>query len=482
MDSDLSEDFNSHQPRTSVLVQERATTPQSWGMLAILMAFTVSYGFNVLYIQPIASSMKIAFNVTDNNLSILLTVGSLSSALFFLGCVWFIVMKGVRISCSIGLAIMTLGTILEIFIDQNFYLIYIGHFITHSGSSVFGIANAKYCSIWFNPKNRPLAMTLNAMSGSVGLMIAFIVPGFFVSPDPTTSPETLKKQIRNFHFFLAGLYGTLFLVSVFLMKEAPKNYVTYKDEEAFIRKNFNMMKQVFELCKQPTYILLILCIGFGVSSVVINQLLLVQLMDPFQINQANCQVGGALMILGGLISSVGYSKLLIHYPNQLRKIKLVYLNLILIYTFYCYLPHFKKLWLFYVGCFTLGFFGMIQVAIVLESMVKYIIITGPQRLVVGSGLGALILSFSNGVFTFFLKGFIQEGTTEGVYKFNAVIIACIFGTFVLATILQVSFEKAVKRIMNPEDAFSKDSVLLKAVKKDDTFKSNKLVDSLLKTE
>ena len=476
---DMHEDDDTSEQKKTILMEERPETRQSYLMLMLYMLFISSSGYNVLYVQPIARSMKKAFEVQDNDLSILLTLGSISSSLAFLPLIYIVVMRGIKVSCLVGLGLLTLGTVVELFIDQNFNLIYLGHVITHAGSPVFNIANAKFASIWFGPKTRPLAITLNAMSSNVGLMLAFIVPGQFVKFNPDFTQDEIIAKVRNFHYFLLCLYGSYFLICLFFFKEAPAKYETYKKEEEEVRKNFKMFRQIWELVREPTYVCFVLVIGIGVTSVVINQLLIVQMMTPFNFTQPNCQVGGALMVLGGLIGSVGYSKLFIQRPNQLMKLKLLYLIILLDYAVYAYVPSFKSLWALFPACFFLGFIGMMQVAIALESLVKYIVITGPQRIVIGTGLVQIVLSFSNGAFSFALRNFLMEGTVEGVYKINITIMSSLLLTFVLSSFLQIGFEKRIGQILQQAKG---PSLLPKAPVDMKEVKKNKLVASLAALE
>lgn len=476
---DSREDDDTMDQRKTILTEERPDGTQSYLMLMLYMLFISSYGYNVLYVQPIARSMKKAFDVQDNDLSILLTLGSISSSVFFLPLIYVVVMKGIKVSCLLGLGLLTAGTVCELFISQNFNIIYLGHVITHAGSPVFNIANAKFASIWFGPKTRPLAITLNAMSSTVGLMLAFIIPGLFVNSKTDQTPDDLVSQVRSFHFFLLCLYGGSFLICLFFFKEAPAKYGTYKKEEEAIRKHFKMFSQIWELVREPTYVFFVLVIGIGVTSIVINQLLIVQMMTPFLFTQQNCQIGGALIVLGGLIGSISYSKLLIQKPNQLKKLKFLYLAILLVYTLYAYVPSFKSLWALYPACFSLGFFGMTQVAIALESLVKYIVLTGPQRIVIGTGLVQIVLSFSNGLFSYAMRDFLMEGTVEGVYKINITILSSILLTFILSTFLHSSFERRIGKILQQAKG---PSLLPKAPVDMQEVKKNKLVASLAALE
>jgi len=456
MKEELRKDFVEHTTpyanrRTSILIEERKQDPKSYWMLLLYMLFISSYGYNVLYVQPIARSMKKAFDVKDSDLSILLSVGSISSSVFFLPLIYVVVMRGVKVACLVGLGLLTIGTFLELFIDQSWALIYIGHTITHAGSPVFNIANAKFASIWFNPKTRPLAITLNAMMSTVGILMAFLIPGLFVNANSNLTPEGVQSQVKNFHYFLLALYGTLFILCLVFFQEAPARYITYRQEEAAIRMNFKMFSQIWELVQEPTYIYFVVVIGVGVASVMINQLLIVQLMSPYQFSQNTCQIAGAIMVLGGVVGSIGYTKLLIQKPNQLRKLKVLYMLILMAYTVFSYLPTFKKTYLLFIACFTLGFFGMTQVSIAIESLIKYIIITGPQRIVIGSGVVQVILSMANGAFSFILRDFLMENSPEGVAKINITIFCTLTIAFILSLALQVSFERRINAIVKKSD-------------------------------
>lgn len=448
----LQEPAQEHHPVQSILLEPRAVGRKNYVMLVLYMIFVSGYGYNVLYVQPIARSMKSAYNVQDSTLSFLLTLGSISSSIFFLPIIYLLVMKGVRVACMVGLGLLTFGTVVELFITEDrFWLIFVGHFITHSGSPVLNIANAKFSSTWFTPKVRPIAMTLIAMSSQIGLMMGFLIPGIFVSAPNAETSANLRSEVIHFHIFLLCLYGGSFILCIFFLEDYPKDYKTYLVEEMEIRKHFKMFQQLWALIQEPTYLYFVLTLGVGVASVVINQLIIVQMMTPFQYTQTNCQVGGVIIVLSGVTGSVGYSKLLIQFPNQLRKLKFIYMILLMVYTAYSYLPTFKSLLALYSACFLLGFFGMIQVAIGLESLVKYIILTGPQRLVIGTGFVQIILSISNGAFSYGIQGFLMEGTVQGVFKINLTIICTIFCTFILATLLQISFEHRITKIMKKAD-------------------------------
>lgn len=422
-------------------------------MLAFYMLCMSTLGYNLLYILPIARSVKKAFDVSDSSISMLLSIGSLSSSIAFIPLTYALAMKGVKISLLLGLSLLFGGTIVELFIIENFNLVYVGHFVTHLGIPILNIANAKFCSIWFTPKVRPLAITLNSMTSTVGIMVAFIIPGLFVDNESTQDADTLKTQVRNFHFFLLGAYGTLLFVGLFFFREAPANYTTYYEEEKRNRKNFNIFKQLWELACDPVYMCFVFVLGVGISLIIINQLLVVQMMSPFDFTQEQCQFGGALIVLSGLICSITYSKWLIHYPHQLQKLRNLYLATILAYTLYSYLPTRESLPWFYTGCVFLGGIGMVQIAIGIECLVKYIILTGPQRLVVGSSMVQVTLSLVNGLLSYSFKGFLGEGTRAGIFKLNVTILILFFVVFTVATVLEAIFTAKVDKILaaaNPQ--------------------------------
>lgn len=308
-------------------------------------------------------------------------------------------------------------------------------------------------------------------------MIAFIIPGLFVNGDTTLEIDDIKSQVRTFHIFLVVVYGSITLLTVFFFKEAPENYKTYFEEERAIRKNFKMFPQLFSLFGDFTYLLFVLVLGVGISSVIINQLLIVQMMTPFHFTQDQCQIAGAIIVLFGLIGSITYSKFFIHYPNQLRKLRGLYLIILLAYTFFSYLPTQENLFLLYLGCAVLGLFGMIQISIGIESLIKYIIITGPQRLVVGSAMVQIVLSMCNGTIAYGVKDFLMENSQEGIFKLNITILIIFFVTFVLCVALQNSFEHKLdeyhKQSQKPELLHGKGPRLSEA-------KKNQLMDSLLK--
>jgi FLVCR family MFS transporter 7 len=462
--------------QTSILIEERKQDSKAYFMLAIYMICMSTSGYNLLYIQPIARSIKKAFDATDSNLNILVSIGSISSSLFFLPLTYLVAMKGLKFALIVGLLLLLGGTILELFIVENFNLVYIGHFITHAGNPILNIANAKFCSIWFTPKLRPLAVTLIAMTSTVGIMIAFIIPGLFVDGDSTLDIDEIKTQVRHFHIFLTILYSAILLLALVIFQEAPSNYKTYYAEERTMRRNFRMFKQLWDLFSDVTYLLFVVVLGVGISSVIINQLLIVQMMTPFHFTQNQCQLGGAIIVLAGLIGSITYSKYFIHYPNQLRKLRGLYLAIILAYTLFSYMPTTEKLPLLYLGCAVLGFFGMIQISIGIESLLKYIIITGPQRLVVGSAMVQIVLSMCNGVLSFGLRDFLMENTQEGIFKLNVTIMAILFVTFLLSVLLQASFEAKVAAALRQD---RKPSLLPKAPRLSEA-KKTELMDSLLK--
>ena len=462
--------------QTSILIEDRKQDPKAYLMLAIYMICISTSGYNLLYIQPIARSIKKAFDVNDSNLNILVTIGSISSSAFFLPLTYLVAMKGVKLALMAGLLLLLCGTIIELFMVENFYVVYLGHFITHAGNPVLNIANAKFCSIWFTPKIRPLAITLIAMTSQIGIMLAFIIPGLFVDGDSTLNKDDIKSQVRNFHIFLVILYTIITAIAAIFFKESPKGYKTYIQEEKLIRKNFKMFSQLGDLFGDITYILFILVLGIGISSIVINQLLIVQMMSPFHFTQQQSQIAGALIVLSGLVGSIVYSKTFIHYPNQLRKLRGLYLIIILVYTAYSYLPTRGNLFLLLLGCFLLGLFGMVQISIGLESLLKYIIITGPQRLVVGSAMVQIVLSMCNGAISFGVTGFLLENSQEGIFKLNITVMSLMFVTFVLAAWLQSSFEMKISKIQNKD----KNSEQLLPMKDFPDGKRNELVDSLLK--
>jgi len=292
---------------------------------------------------------------------------------------------------------------------------------------------------------------------TVGVLLAFIVPGLFVNYNANLTPENIQDQVRNFHIFLLCVYGGQFLVTLLFFEEAPENYVTYQEEEIAIRKDFQVFRQIFDLVQHPAYILFVVVIGLGVAAASINQLIIVQIMYPFHYSQQICQIAGAIMVLGGVIGSVGYAKTLIHLPNQLRKLCIIYMLILMAYTLFSYLPRLENNACLFTACFVLGFFGLMQVSIAVESLVKYIILTGPQRLVIGTGVTQVMLSMSNGILSYIIKDFIMEGSAEGVAKVNITIMAALTLSFILAMFLRWTFEIRLKTILSEKTQVDADT-------------------------
>ena len=141
---------------------------------------------------------------------------------------------------------------------------------------------------------------------------------------------------------------------------------------------------------------------------------------------------------------------------------------------YSWLPSFKSTFLMYLACFLLGFVCMTQVAILLESFVKFVIITGPQRIVIASGLSQIVMSICSGVYSVALKNFLMESTPEGTYKINVSIMLAFFLTFMLAVFLQTSFDNRISEIIG----VAKEPSLLPASVSRDEIETNPFVASL----
>ena len=117
---------------------------------------------------------------------------------------------------------------------------------------------------------------------------------------------------------------------------------------------------------------------------------------------------------------------------------------------------------------------MTQIAILLESFIKFVIITGPHRIVIASGLSQIVMSICSGVYSVVLKSYLMEGTPEGTYKINISIMLAFFLTFMLAVFLQTSFDNRISQILG---VAKEPSLLSVSVTRDD-IQANPYVASL----
>lgn len=149
---------------------------------------------------------------------------------------------------------------------------------------------------WFPLKERALAAGLSSLSQYLGIIIAMIVTPMLVGSNPHAANygQGFEKMLM--------LYGVLTfvasLLTIILVKEAPKGYIEHKHE---IRDSFKLGFKYILKQKDMQIMLILFMIGLGIFNAVSS--MTDSIAQYSGIADSNGLIGG-LMLIGGIIGAV----------------------------------------------------------------------------------------------------------------------------------------------------------------------------------
>lgn len=256
---------------------------------------------NVLYIScsPITSDLKYYYNSTD----FIISSASLVYLLFYMPSNFpsnYILDKyGIRVGVTIGTILTLIGSWLRILINQSFYYVILGSFISSLGQPLIFNAPSKIASNWFKPESRVKATTFLSILSPIGFAIGFLMPGVLIGDTSNMEADEFKDKVWNLFFYQSIVFTVICFPGLFFFREKPINppsasadveKTDFKESFPTIVKNKNFMKLLAFFAFSYG--------GLNALSIVLNILL-----EPFGFTSLDTSLIGAILIIFGLLGS-----------------------------------------------------------------------------------------------------------------------------------------------------------------------------------
>ena len=256
---------------------------------------------NVIYItcSPITSDLKYFYNTSD----FMISSTSLMYLVFYMPSNFpsnYILDKyGIRAGVTIGTILTLGGAWLRILVNDSFYYVILGSFISSIGQPLIFNTPAKIAAYWFKPENRVKATTFLSIISPIGFAAGFLIPGLAIGDTTNMGSDEFKNKVWNLFFYQALIFTVLCVPGLFFFKEKP---VSPPSASADVEKTD--FKQSFLLVmKNKNFLKLLGFFALSYGSLNALSIVLNILLDPYGYTGFDTSLIGAVLIIFGLLGS-----------------------------------------------------------------------------------------------------------------------------------------------------------------------------------
>lgn len=391
---------------------------------------------NIVYItcSPITSDLKYYYNTSD----FMISSTSLMYLVFYMPSNFpsnYILDKyGIRAGVTLGTLLTLLGSWLRILVNESFYYVILGSFISAVGQPLIFNTPAKIAAFWFKPENRVKATTFLSIISPIGVGMGFLIPGVVIGDTSNMGTDEFKDKVWGLFFYQSLVFTIVCVPGILFFKEKP---LTPPSLSAEVEKTANSKDSLIACFKNKNFVKVLIFFStaygsFNALGIVINILL-----DPYGYSGFDTSLVGLVLIIFGLIGS----GVVCFYVAATGKYKL---TLIL-----CTIGYFMAILMIGFGAFSynvyvvlvpiifLGFFGFPILPISFEVGCE---VTFPVGEAFSTGL---MVSFSQVLAT--VATIVLEFAFTNQTKESAAIC---FGVFFILTLLGLFFILSMKEEFN----------------------------------
>lgn len=158
-------------------------TSYRWYQLAIFCLAAALNQVAWISLQPVASDISEYYQVSGSIVNTMSLIYQGFFIIFTFPSNYVIDEMGCRKGILFGCLLTTIGMIVKVFINYNFWICVVGQMFAAVGQPFLLNAPAKLASVWFGDKERVAAITIAVASQALGAAIGFVIPSLFVSND-----------------------------------------------------------------------------------------------------------------------------------------------------------------------------------------------------------------------------------------------------------------------------------------------------------
>lgn len=256
---------------------------------------------NVVYItcSPITSDLKSFYNTSD----FMISSTSLMYLLFYMPANFpsnYILDKyGIRAGVTLGTLLTLLGSWLRILVNDSFYYVILGSFISSIGQPLIFNTPAKIAAYWFKPESRVKATTFLSIISPIGFGVGFLIPGMVIGDTTNMTESEFKDRVWGLFFYQALVFTIICAPGLFFFREKPESPPS---ASADVEKTD--FKQSFILVvKNRNFMMLLSFFALSYGSLNALSIVLNILLDPYGYTGFDTSLIGAVLIVFGLLGS-----------------------------------------------------------------------------------------------------------------------------------------------------------------------------------
>jgi MFS family permease len=298
--------------------------------------------------------VKWAYSIHDFEINL---IANLYLILFlpglFLASYWFASL-GLRYGLLLGAAMQGVGAFLKYFINNGFWIVYVGQSFWALAQPLFMASPALFATYWFRDSERTIAITIGATSNTIGVAIGIFFPTIFVDDDNFTDKSLARSQIAT-SLLVQGIIGLgLCLIVLFTFQNKPQ---IPPSSTAWVEGEKHLFGTYYTLLKNLEFLKLTLSYTMANNNIIVLGTLIDLFSNRHGFSTDDSGLFGSMIIIGGIVSSFLVGVLLA--KTQMYKLINVGLGVLtmlaLLGYLFCFISEKKALVI--AGSFMLGFWA-----------------------------------------------------------------------------------------------------------------------------
>lgn len=301
-------------------------------ILGVYCCLTFINAIAWISMAPISSIVKKTYNVTDFEVNM---VSLLYLIMFFPGliCATYIFDKyNFRAGILFGATLQAIGAIIKVFINQGFWLVFLGQAILGVSQPAILDAPALLSTIWFEDEMKEIVIMVGSNSNTLGVAIGFLYSTFFVSKEDFYDTESAKHDIAFSLWIQAVICVALLIVTLLTFQDKPPSPPS---SHAVVEKETNTVQSFKSLSTDFEFVKLSIVFSILYADHMVLSTIIDSIVEDYGFNTDDSGFFGFTNVVAGFISSVMYGFLLKKYnSHKLFNIIICFTTTLTILIFY----------------------------------------------------------------------------------------------------------------------------------------------------
>ncbi|KAL4479917.1 hypothetical protein ABPG74_020433 [Tetrahymena malaccensis] len=290
--------------------------PQRFITLIGYLLVMVSYFFSINTFNVISANVSDIYNVQP----IVVNLNSLIQNILFLPVtlpVGYILEKyGMCISIYISSILVIIGVWLRVLINQNYYLVFLGHILMGLGIPFVQNMMTKLSLIWFRTEKRQMITQILMITTMITMLISSLLPGMWMKDydekkDEYDDYKEGRKRVFDLMVIQAIISSALAVIGCLLFREKPLTPPSFTATQKREDVNSSMKK----LIKSKNYMIIFVCYGLFCGNFYTFGVTMSYLFKPYGFGSDIVSYSGVCMVLFGVLGAAIGGKLFKSKPK-----------------------------------------------------------------------------------------------------------------------------------------------------------------------